>query len=188
MSLVLMTIVAVILGPFVLSINEWTFHRYILHKRWWFLEYPFRAHHVIHHGHFSGERYLLQDRPAAEVHHDRALITMAIWSFLLVIPALSLPFLVVSVPVMFFWTVPHGIAILCVGVFYATLGYVIYEFMHWCMHNPIGRKLERWRLFRWLDAHHTVHHDEPMTNLNVVFPFADWLFGTLRKGKTAVVV
>jgi sterol desaturase/sphingolipid hydroxylase (fatty acid hydroxylase superfamily) len=58
--------------------------------------------------------------------------------------------------------------------------YGMYEYIHWCMHLPRERRLEMSSLFRRLNGHHILHHRYVLNNnFNVVFPFADWLFGTL---------
>lgn len=57
--------------------------------------------------------------------------------------------------------------------------YVLYEWLHWCMHVPQGRWIERTWVFQWLNAHHHYHHLYPFKNLNVVLPLADWVMGTL---------
>ncbi len=47
------------------------------------------------------------------------------------------------------------------------------------MHLPKNRKVEyRW-WYKKLNGHHLLHHRYMNKNLNVVLPFADWLFGTL---------
>jgi hypothetical protein len=49
------------------------------------------------------------------------------------------------------------------------------------MHVPrAARFLGRFRLYRFLDVHHRVHHKHMLSNLNVVLPLADWTIGTLR--------
>ena len=40
--------------------------------------------------------------------------------------------------------------------------------------------LRRFRWFRFLDAHHKVHHKYMLSNLNVILPLADLTLGTLR--------
>jgi sterol desaturase/sphingolipid hydroxylase (fatty acid hydroxylase superfamily) len=52
--------------------------------------------------------------------------------------------------------------------------------MHYVMHVPRDRWIERTRVFRFLNEHHRLHHKDHNTNLNVVFPLADLLFRTLR--------
>jgi hypothetical protein len=57
--------------------------------------------------------------------------------------------------------------------------YFLYEYLHFCMHVPKGRWLEKSACFSWLDAHHHQHHERHFKNLNVVLPLADLIFGTL---------
>lgn len=52
------------------------------------------------------------------------------------------------------------------------------------MHVPMNRWIERTRAFQWLNAHHFIHHRYAFRNLNVVFPLADWLLGTLAPVST----
>ena len=47
------------------------------------------------------------------------------------------------------------------------------------MHLPRNRKVEYVWWYRRLNGHHLLHHRYMNRNLNVVLPFADWLFGTL---------
>jgi sterol desaturase/sphingolipid hydroxylase (fatty acid hydroxylase superfamily) len=47
------------------------------------------------------------------------------------------------------------------------------------MHVPKARRFERSAWFRWLDSHHHMHHKRHFSNLNVVLPLADAIFGTL---------
>jgi hypothetical protein len=49
-----------------------------------------------------------------------------------------------------------------------TLYYGLYEYLHWCMHKPTGRRIERTRIFRYLDANHRLHHARWRFNFNVV--------------------
>ena len=63
------------------------------------------------------------------------------------------------------------------------LYYFLYEYLHYCMHIPKGRWLEKTFWFKWLDSHHHMHHKRHFNNLNVVLPVADMLFGTLIPGK-----
>ena len=60
------------------------------------------------------------------------------------------------------------------------LYYGLYEYLHWCVHNLAGRRIERTRIFRYLDANHRLHHARWCINFNVVCPLADIVFGTYR--------
>lgn len=59
------------------------------------------------------------------------------------------------------------------------LYYAAYEYMHWCMHVPRKRMVERNGIFFRLNGHHLLHHRYMGKNFNVVCPIADLLFGTL---------
>jgi sterol desaturase/sphingolipid hydroxylase (fatty acid hydroxylase superfamily) len=57
--------------------------------------------------------------------------------------------------------------------------YSVYEYLHWCMHLPRKRPVERSGIFFRLNGHHLLHHRYMHKNFNVVLPLADLLFGTL---------
>ncbi len=64
--------------------------------------------------------------------------------------------------------------------FVAFVGYyAAYEYMHWCMHLPKSRRVERSWIFYRLNGHHLLHHRYMHKNYNVVMPFADLCLGTL---------
>ena len=54
-----------------------------------------------------------------------------------------------------------------------------YEYMHWCMHLPKARRVEKSWVFYRLNGHHLLHHRYMHKNFNVVLPFADLCLGTL---------
>jgi sterol desaturase/sphingolipid hydroxylase (fatty acid hydroxylase superfamily) len=57
--------------------------------------------------------------------------------------------------------------------------YGAYEYIHWCMHLPKARRVERSWVFYRLNGHHLLHHRYMHKNFNVVLPFADLCLGTL---------
>jgi site-specific recombinase len=59
------------------------------------------------------------------------------------------------------------------------LYFIAYEYIHWCMHLPKARRVEKPWLFRRLNGHHLLHHRYMHKNFNVVFPLADFCLGTL---------
>ena len=71
------------------------------------------------------------------------------------------------------WALLWGAFAACVG------NYGIYEYMHWCMHLPRKRYLERSGIFFRLNGHHLLHHRYMHKNFNVVLPLADLCLGTL---------
>lgn len=146
------------------SFFEWTLHKYLMHSLHW--QYPFHAHALVHHGLFRADHtYHLQH----EQHKKK--VTFAWWNgpgLLL----LHLP-LLLSLAYLFGWSVFWG------GLAALVLYYVLYESLHWCMHIPKNRWVERTKVFRWLNARHYLHHRYAFQNLNVVFPLADWILGSL---------
>ena len=158
----------------VASFFEWVLHRYIMHRPLGILTYPFRAHAIVHHGIFKADHtYHLIDQK------DKETIPMAWWNGPLLIVIASLPALALG------WTL--GIWGVAVGALAAMSAYYgIYEYIHWCMHLPKHRRVERSGLFFRLNGHHLLHHRYMHKNFNVVLPLADLCLGTLlRRSKVS---
>jgi hypothetical protein len=146
------------------SFFEWTLHRYLMHSLLW--PYPFHAHALVHHGLFRADHSYHLRRE-----QDKPKVTFAWWNAPGLV-LLTLP-LLLSLGAVFGWPVFWG------GLIAEVSYYTLYESLHWCMHVPRSRRVEKTRVFRWLNAHHRVHHYYAFKNLNVVFPLADWLLGSL---------
>jgi sterol desaturase/sphingolipid hydroxylase (fatty acid hydroxylase superfamily) len=97
---------------------------------------------------------------------------MAWWNGPVLILLFALPSLLPSA-LLGRWSVSAGA--LCATAMY----YVLYEYIHWCMHLPKSRRLEQSALFRRLNGHHLLHHRYMHKNFNVVMPLADLVMGTL---------
>jgi hypothetical protein len=154
------------------SLAEWVIHRWLMHRPLLRFSHFYVGHAKIHHGIYQAdETYVLGDRPAED-------LTLAWWAMPL--PILSqVPLLLVLAA----WVgLPFGL-----GVFVAfTVYQTSYEYLHYVMHVPRGRWVERTAAFQWINAHHFQHHRKHGTNLNVVLPLADFLFGTHRRSTEAV--
>jgi len=146
------------------SFFEWTLHKYLMHTPLW--RYPFHAHTVVHHGLFrTGEDYFLSDAKVIRK------VRFAWW---------NAPFILLLHAPAILWLQEALAANIIFGAFAAlVLYYFLYEYLHYCMHIPKGRWLENTAWFRWLDSHHHMHHKRHFSNLNVVLPLADFIFGTL---------
>lgn len=148
------------------SFFEWVLHRFLMHRPLLGFNYAYQAHAITHHGVFgSGHDYHIQDRA------QWRLVTMAWW----------------NAPVLLAINSPAGLlAAHLAGSWWAMAGFMtalltyygLYEYLHWCMHVPESRWFQGTRLFRWIDRHHRLHHLQPMRNLNVVFPIADFTLRT----------
>jgi hypothetical protein len=149
------------------SFCEWALHRYVMHRPLGWLVYPFRAHALVHHRVFrADETYHLRDEK------DKETIPMAWWNgpvliALGMVPVLGLAWLTGR------WGLALGAGLSFVGY------YAAYEYMHWCMHLPKHRRIERSRLFYRLNGHHLLHHRYMGKNFNVVLPLADLCLRTL---------
>ena len=56
-----------------------------------------------------------------------------------------------------------------------------YEFFHWCCHVQDDRILRHVPFVNTIRRHHIAHHNTAIMmnrNMNLTYPFADWLFGT----------
>jgi len=110
---------------------------------------------------------------------DKDTIPMAWWhgialTILTTVPALA-----------FVWSA-HPWTILITAYLTSWAYYAVYERMHWCMHLPKKRNIERSGIYFRLNGHHLLHHRYMHKNLNVVFPLADLCLRTLlRRSKVS---
>ncbi|MBI1993696.1 MAG: sterol desaturase family protein [Deltaproteobacteria bacterium] len=157
------------------SFFEWVLHRFLMHQLVW--SYPFKSHALVHHGIFrSGPTYFLSQGEDLKL----GKIRFAWWNAPLIL-GLHIPLLL--------WIQ----RLLHMNIFFggmAALGlyYFFYEYLHFCMHVPKERWIEKTAWFSWLDSHHHMHHKRHFNNLNVVLPLADLVFGTLIPARDRLAV
>jgi hypothetical protein len=167
MHIFLMIGVGIASGVVFASFFEWTLHRFLMHRPLFGLRYAFEAHAVIHHTIFKADHtYHLQHEK------DKKTIPMAWWNGPLLILFTQIPFILIAYLTTEWWLVAGSLPA-CI------LYYVTYEYMHWCMHLPKKRKIERSGIFFRLNGHHLLHHRYMQNNYNVVLPLADLCLGTL---------
>jgi hypothetical protein len=149
------------------SFFEWTLHRYVMHRPVGRFRYAYHAHTLVHHHTFKADHtyHLINEA-------DKETIPMAWWNGPVIILIGLLPVSAVAWALGQWAIVPGAAA--CFAAYYGA-----YEYMHWCMHLPKWRRIERSRLFRRLNGHHLLHHRYMHKNFNVVLPLADLLLGTL---------
>jgi len=136
------------------------------HSVKWF-RYPFERHALVHHRIFKADHtYHLVNEP------DKKTIPMAWWSGPAIVAVCQLPFLVPAL-LLHKWGILCGAAVAC------TLYFTAYEYLHWCMHLPKKRHVERSGIFFRLNGHHLLHHRYMGKNFNVVLPLADLCCFTL---------
>jgi hypothetical protein len=149
------------------SFLEWLLHRYLMHRPIGKFRYPYERHALVHHRIFRADHtYHLIDEKDAQT------IPMAWWNGPLLIALEVQPF-VLAAFLTGQWGFLCGAVVACIGYYGA------YEYMHWCMHLPKKRQVERSGIFFRLNGHHLLHHRYMGRNFNVVLPLADLCFGTL---------
>ena len=161
------TAVGLIVAVVFASFFEWTLHRFVMHRPIGNFTYPYKSHALIHHRIFKSDHtyHLIRE-------DDKRTIPMAWWNGPVLVAAGMLPFGLVA---MFsgHWGILVGATLACGGYYGA------YEYMHWCMHLPRKRHVERSGIFFRLNGHHLLHHRYMSKNFNVVLPLADLCLGTL---------
>jgi len=146
---------------------EWALHKFVMHRPVGKFRYAFHAHAVVHHQVFKADHtYHLQNEK------DKETIPMAWWNGPVLVLIGITPFALLSWAIGQWSFVVGGF--LSFGCYYAT-----YEYIHWCMHLPKARRVEKPWWFQRLNGHHLLHHRYMHKNFNVVLPLADWILGTL---------
>lgn len=149
------------------SLVEWSLHRFVMHRPLFGFSYPFEAHARKHHRIFRADHSYHLQREA-----DKHTIHMARWNGPVLVVLTTLPAIIVG------WFIGHLSLVAMVGIVCAAY-YGAYEYLHWCMHLPRKRIVERSGIFFRLNGHHLLHHRYMNRNFNVVLPIADLLLGTL---------
>ncbi len=149
------------------SFFEWVLHRFVMHRPLGRFVYAFHAHTLTHHRVFKADRsYHLHDSKDAHT------IPMAWWNGPALVVLMLLPFIAAG------WALGSSAvtwgALLAFSAYYS-----VYEALHWCMHQPGERPVERTGIFFRLNGHHLLHHRYMRKNFNVVLPLADLCLGTL---------
>jgi hypothetical protein len=155
------------LGVAFCSVFEWTLHRYVMHRPVGKFRYPYESHALVHHRIFKADHtyHLIHEQ-------DKKTIPMAWWNGPVLVALGLLPFLI-------FAALSHKWGVVCGAAIASSAYYTAYEYMHWCMHLPKRRHVERSGIFFRLNGHHLLHHRYMNKNFNVVLPLADLFLGTL---------
>ena len=151
------------------SFFEYYWHRFFMHKPR-FPHQAFKGHTIVHHGLYKGEvdYFCREDR-----HPEHILLKP--YAF----PGIVL----MHVPIMLF--INHFIPNTFIGAVTAMIAYfVVYEYLHFNMHVPRGRFIERFGWFQFLRTHHRLHHTHYQKNFCVLLPLADLMCGTLVTEKS----
>jgi hypothetical protein len=166
-SFLFWTAIGSAVGVVFASFFEWTLHRFFMHRPIGNFAYAFRAHALVHHQTFKADHtyHLIEEK-------DKETIPMAWWNGPVLIVFAAAPFTLAAL-LSGHWGLVVGGVVAC-GAYYG-----VYEYMHWCMHLPRARGIERSGIFFRLNGHHLLHHRYMHKNFNVVLPLADLCLGTL---------
>lgn len=147
----------------VMSFVEHQVHSRLMHKR--SIERfkrTFEAHAIVHHGQHYSSTFV--DEPVAPGEDKEIRLTVR------KAPIKALP---VALLIAF---VSWPGAVIFVAV--VTLHHWVWNKIHLEMHKPEHRGFSKWRAYQFLARYHWLHHRHPNKNFNVVFPLADYIFGT----------
>ena len=166
----IVTFITAVVSILYSSTFEWLLHRYLMHRPFLIFDYPYDAHTRTHHHIFKADNtYHLIDKK------DKWTIPMAWWNGPVLTIIATSPFVAVGFLLGYPIAIPM-VALVVISGYYGT-----YEYIHWCMHLPKRRRVERSGIFFRLNGHHLLHHRYMHKNFNVVCPFADLCFGTLLR-------
>lgn len=153
---------------------EYLVHRHLMHKDTRLLRAMYVRHALRHHRYFTRE-----DMALSGTHDLHAVLFPPLLLFFFAAVALS-----IAAAVALVLGRAAGLLFFALALAY----YLAYEVLHLLAHCPNQGLLARSALLRRLLEHHRLHHSPSLMargNFNIVFPFADWLFGTLRRGESA---
>ncbi|HEY9731596.1 MAG TPA: hypothetical protein V6C89_06775 [Drouetiella sp.] len=140
--------------------------KFFLAKRFAVFEKMFTSHAVLHHGTYAIE---FSDEPVPPG-EDKG-IRLSVFEG--VVESIFIAF------VLCFISPIAAVAFVIVVAFHHT----VWNLIHLEMHKPEGRFFSQWAVYKFLARHHMLHHNYPTKNMNVVFPFADYVLGTNAKAR-----
>lgn len=155
-------------GSFILSCVLMSFIEHQVHSRLMHtrslarFKKTFEAHAITHHRDHYGQVFSDEPVPPGEDKEIRLTVRKA--------PIKALP--IAALIALFYW--PAAI----VFVLTATLHHWVWNKIHLEMHKPEQRIFSSWPIYKFLAGYHWLHHKYPNKNFNVVFPLADYVFGT----------
>lgn len=151
------------------NIFEWYLHLNVMHRpqKSKALRAIYNRHTLQHHQFFTDNEMRFRDHKdwRVTVFPPYAIVVL----ILIVIPGATLFHLVLT----------PNIGWLFIST--TTSIYLIYEFMHFCCHTEENRFVRSMPFVNTIRRHHTAHHNSRLMmekNMNLTFPFSDWLFGT----------
>ena len=152
------------------NIFEWWIHKFVMHKphKWSGAKAIYSRHTLQHHQFFT------EDEMRFAGPHDWRVTVFPPYALAIFIAAMSAPGVVVLS-----WLISPNVGWLFICS--TTSFYLLYEFMHFCCHLEDNVVLRNTPFINTIRRHHAAHHNKGIMmgiNMNLTFPFADWLFNT----------
>jgi len=148
---------------------EYLLHRFIAHRPskspFWRLVYV--RHTLMHHQFFTAEE------PRFASHKD--------WRVTIFPPFTLVFFTLTTIPFAFLAGIIISVNVGWLILATAIGSYVFYELLHFLCHVDDNWFLRHCPIVNTARRHHTAHHESSLMmeyNMNVVFPFWDWVYGT----------
>jgi len=149
------------------NIFEWAMHRFIMHRPVRGLMGIYKRHTLAHHQFFTDHE------PRIDTTRDFRITFFPPYALTTFICMSAAAALVLSLV----WSANAGWLLVA-----TTSGvYLNYELFHWGCHVKDDRIIRHIPFMNTIRRHHIAHHDQAImmgTNMNLTYPFADWLFGT----------
>ena len=180
--------IGIVLGSFI----EHAIHKYFLHstpkilRKSKYVKSMWQGHAVSHHGRYIPDEHYTQD----ETNKDEVLTFSWYDGPLIIASAALISFGIAAtirslLGIRFIFFMPEVMGAIIAFVIY----YIAYECLHALMHVPKKfRWLSNTSFMIWLNRHHYQHHLDPRTNLNVILPIADYVWGTKRRSPKGHVI
>lgn len=179
-------VLGLIITPIMASPIEWAGHKYICHRNFKLLRRIYSIHLIHHHLHFPAGRYLasgiIQRIPVVKKNVNiikslKVRNTLTYLAHIFFYSTLGAAFICLPA-----WLLSKNLPFLLGTIIGTMVISNLFIFVHDTVHRPGRyRTIENQKWFRFLDEHHYIHHIDTQVNFNFLLPFADWLFGTLRK-------
>jgi hypothetical protein len=156
-----------IISCVVMSFVEHFLHSKLMHRRNILSAHTasfkriFEAHALVHHKHYSR---IFSDEPVPLGEDKEIRLTVR-----------KAPIKAIPIAALFALVSWEGAAVFIAVM---TLHHWLWNKIHLEMHKPEQKIFSAWPVYRFLARHHCLHHRYPNKNFNVVFPLADYVFGT----------
>jgi hypothetical protein len=149
------------------NIFEWFLHAKVMHRPVPGFLGIYNRHTLAHHQFFT------QEAPFHDTTRDFRIVFFPPYALIAFLVLASAGGGILGL----LWSANAGWFVVCT----AAGMYMNYEFFHWCCHVRDDRIIRHLPFVNTIRRHHIAHHNTAImmnSNMNLTYPFADWLFGT----------